>query len=72
MPKTESFIDLRAEVAKRDEDYRIARKHANEAAARDGTEGNIRAYKGAERWAQTCLKRRQEAHARLIQAQRSA
>ena len=62
------LIDLRAEVAMRDEDYRIAKKHREEAAERIGTDENVRAYKRAERWARDCYDRACEARGRLIRA----
>lgn len=48
---------LRAEVAMRDEDHRIAVKHTEEAAARPKTLENIRAYRRAVRWELRCLER---------------
>ncbi len=65
---TESLLNLRAEAAMRDEDYRIARKHAEEAGTREGTPENIRTWEGAEVWADRCLAARQEAHGRVITA----
>lgn len=59
---------LRAEVAMRAEDTRIARKHADEAAARIGTDENVRAWKRAERWLRMCAERERQVRVQLIGA----
>lgn len=48
------LIDLRATMAMRREDLRIARKHEQEAAARVGTSENVNAWKRAVRWTSKC------------------
>ena len=63
-----SLIDLRAEVAKRAEDLRIATKHRIEAAERIGIEENVSAYKRAMWWENKCRQAEQEARGRLIRA----
>ena len=60
-------IELRAEKAMREGDYRIARKHAEQAAARPMTPANQRSYERAREWETLCLKRFVEARARLIE-----
>jgi hypothetical protein len=52
---------LDATVAMREEDLRIARKHAREAAERGWTPENRRAYQNAEGWVDIC-------HSRLCDA----
>lgn len=60
------LTQLRAEVAMRAEDTRIARKHADEAAARSDTDENVSAWKRAERWLRTCAERERQARVKLI------
>jgi len=62
----QSITTLRAEVAERDEDYRIARKHFVQAAERTGTPENQAAYKRALSWMDECKIRRERAHSALI------
>lgn len=61
------IVNLRAEVAMRAEDHRIARKHEDEAAARPATAENVRAYARAVRWSAHRAEQEREARARLIQ-----
>jgi hypothetical protein len=63
-----SIVNLRATVAMREEDARIARKHRDEAAARPWSRENQRAYEGARDWANQCGEREAEARGRLIRA----
>jgi DnaJ-class molecular chaperone len=60
--------NLKADVAERVEDLRIATKHRRQAAARPMTRANERAYQSALAWERTCSEREQQARARLIQA----
>jgi hypothetical protein len=53
-----SETELRAIVAMRDEDLRIATKHRIEAAARIATESSTSAYRAALRWEATCREHR--------------
>lgn len=58
-----TYTNLRAQVAMRQEDLRIARKHEQEAAARPATAPNRAAYEGAVRWMESraaALRRAQE------------
>ena len=59
-------LNLRATLAMRVEDLRIARKHREEAAARPMTPANKGAYKRALAWEATCREREQEARGRVI------
>lgn len=59
---------LRADVAMRQEDARIARKHMEEAAARPWTPENVAAYEGACAWLDTCRERLRVARVALIGA----
>ena len=59
-------IEIRAELAKRVEDLRIARKHREEAAARTSTAASIAAYQGACAWENICREREQAARAAVI------
>lgn len=71
MPSTRpNLVDLRAEVARRAEDLRIARKHEAGAAARVGIEENVRAYQRAHRWTQRCAEAERQARSALIRAVR--
>lgn len=63
-----SLTELRASLAMRVEDARIARKHEAEAAGRIGTPENVAAYNRARRWADTCREREQAARAALTGA----
>lgn len=65
---TPNMITLRAEVAKREEDLRIARKHEHEAAERSYSFENQRAWIGAKNWTDECSWQLQQARAALIQA----
>lgn len=58
--------EARATLAKREEDFRIARKHEQEAAARIHTPENRRAYIAAREWADACAERARVARARVI------
>lgn len=60
------LINLRAEVAERAEDHRIARKHEEEAAARVGTPENVAAWRRACRWTADRAEAEREARSRLI------
>jgi hypothetical protein len=62
------LTDLRARVAERDEDLRIARKHREEAAARTMSAENHRAYLSALRWEETCAENRRLAGCALRDA----
>lgn len=57
---------LRAELRMREEDSRIARKHAEEAAARIWTVDNHAAYVRCAAWADLCAEREAAARGRLI------
>ena len=59
-------IELRATLAMRAEDARIARKHRDEAAARPWSAANQRAYESARDWADHCGEREAEARGALI------
>jgi hypothetical protein len=61
-----SDLDLRATLAMRAEDTRIAYKHMVEAAERISTPANDRAYHGALAWWQTCRTREADARAAVI------
>lgn len=61
-------LNLRAELAMRLEDLRIARKHQEEAAARPYSTTNAAAFKRAVRWTNHCATREQEARGRVIRA----
>jgi len=61
-----SALDLRATLAMRAEDLRIARKHRVEAGARVMSPANRAAYLGALRWEETCREREQAARGAVI------
>ena len=63
---TDSQTDLRATLAMRVEDLRIARKHRAEAGARVMTAASVRAYNGAVEWEAECQRREQAARGALI------
>ena len=50
----DTLIAARADLAMKDEDLRIARKHREQAAGRIMTPENERAYHGALAWEDTC------------------
>lgn len=59
-------LDLRATLAMRAEDHRIATKHMREAAARTMSAENRAAYERALRWALRCGERERDARAALL------
>ncbi len=61
-----TLVDLRAEVAMRAADSRIAARHMAQAAERIMTPENRRAYLGAERWFHVCKEAERQARKRLI------
>lgn len=61
-----TITELRAIVAMRQEDARIARKLRNEAAARVQSPEAIRSLAGAEDWYEHCAERERQARAALI------
>ena len=63
-----NLIDLRATLAMRAEDTRIARKHRDEAAARTMSAENRRALDGASEWLETCLEAERVARSECIRA----
>lgn len=63
-----NLIDLRAAVAERLEDRRIATKHMHEAAARTMTPENHAAWKRSVRWWNRCVERERVARRDLIAA----
>lgn len=62
------LIDLRATVAMRAEDTRIARQHEEQAAARNMTPANSAAYDLASAWTAACAERERVARVALIGA----
>jgi hypothetical protein len=62
------MLDLRATLAMRAEDLRIARKHREEAAARTMSPANKAAYERACRWESCCAEREQAARGAVIRA----
>lgn len=65
---TPNLTDLRANLARTEEDFRIARKHATEAGERPYSAENHHAYVGAEKWADICRERMESARGALIRA----
>ena len=63
-----NLIDLRAEVAKRVEDLRIATKHREEAGGRMMAAAEKLAYRRAVEWEDLCRTREQRARGILIRA----
>ena len=61
-----NLISLRATLAMRMEDSRIARKHRDEAAARTMSPTNRRAYLRAEAWVARCAERERVARVAVI------
>ena len=62
------LIELRASRAKAEEDFRIARKHADIAGAREMTPSNARAYDSAREWERICLREMETARGDVIRA----
>ena len=62
------LIELRAARAKAEEDFRIARKHADIAGAREMTPSNARAYDSAREWERICLREMETARGDVIRA----
>lgn len=67
-----STTELHAELAKRVEDARIARKHMEEAGARTCTPENVKAYQRACDWSDECAQRERVARAACIRASLAA
>lgn len=65
---TTDFTALRADVAMRSEDTRIAHKHMVEAAARNASPENDAAYERALAWWHVCRIAEHDARGRLIRA----
>jgi hypothetical protein len=63
-----NLIELRATVAMRSEDTQIARKHRDEAAARNRTPENVRALESQSLWLAVCSERERVARAACIAA----
>ena len=61
-----THLELRATLAMRAEDLRIAAKHRAEAGARPMTPANQHAYLGALRWENTCREREQAARGAVV------
>jgi hypothetical protein len=61
-----ALLNLKATVAMRDEDLRIATKHRVEAGARLASPGSERAYDGAVTWEDHCRREAENARARLL------
>lgn len=68
MAASQNLVNLRAEVAMRAEDLRIARKHRIETGARVMGEVSRAVYAGALAWEDTCSTREQAARGVLITA----
>lgn len=62
------LVSLRATLAMRVEDLRIARKHEAEAAARTMSAANFGAWIRSADWLHDCAEREQEARAAVIRA----
>lgn len=64
----QSLVNLKAQLAMKVEDLRIATKHREEAAARPMSPSNKAAYERACSWEDLCREREQNARGRVIQA----